>query len=522
MLKKAVVMVLMAVVVFAMSGFAGAANIPQDTLVYGVNTGIFISLDPGVCFEVFPSAVVKNIYAKLVRIEMEDGQFVVLPDLAEKWEMAEDGKTWTFYLRDAKFDNGDPVTAEDVVFSLTRVVTMEKSPAWLFTDVLGMTAESVTAIDEKTVQVVTNGAPPNVVLTNLGGSNGGIVNKEVALANEVDGDQGEAWLTDHSAGAGPYILKEWKRNMHVLLAANPNYWGEQPALKTIIIKDVPEAADQFLQLQKGDIEVAQNLTGEQANELEGIDGVRLVTTPGQSDEYVGMNAGWGPFQDVRVRQAVKYAIDYDAIIERVRAGLAINNQQFLPVGYFGYVENNPFKKDVEKAKALLAEAGYADGFEVELVTNTTDTRKNEAIIVQENLAQIGIKAEVTIMQSSQMYAKFREQGINMIVAGWGVDYPDAAALSDPFANHRVKQLAWRLGWLDDHAADLAEAANTELDEAKRAELYQELTNYWHENGPFAMLYQPLQFWGVSDMVKGAEEGFAGYAVHCDFTKFSKE
>jgi peptide/nickel transport system substrate-binding protein len=234
-----------------------------------------------------------------------------------------------------------------------------------------------------------------------------------------------------------------------------------------------------------------------------------------------MNAGWRPIQDARVRQAVKYAIDYDAIIERVRAGLAINNQQFLPVGYFGYVENNPFKKDVEKAKALLAEAGYADGFEVELITNTTDTRKNEAIIIQENLAQVGIKAEVTIMQSSQMYAKYREQGINMIVAGWGVDYPDAAALSDPFANHRVNQLAWRLAWLDDHAADLAEAANKELDEAKRAQLYDELTNYWHENGPFAMLYQPLTFWGVSDEVKGAEEGFAGYAVHCDFLKFSK-
>jgi peptide/nickel transport system substrate-binding protein len=89
---------------------------------------------------------------------------------------------------------------------------------------------------------------------------------------------------------------------------------------------------------------------------------------------------------------VKYAIDYDAIIEKVCAGFAINNQQFLPVGYFGYVEDNPFKLDLEKAKALMAEAGYADGFEVELVTNTTETRKNEAIIVQENLAKIGIKS----------------------------------------------------------------------------------------------------------------------------------
>lgn len=521
MCKKAWVVVVLVAVFFAFSGFVNAASIPKDTLVYGINTGIFITLDPGVCFEVFPSVVVKNVYARLVKIEIEDGNFVVVPDLAEKWEMAEDGKTWTFYLRDAKFDNGDPVTAEDVVFSLSRVVTLEKSPAWLFTDVLGLTAESFKAIDEKTVQIVTNGMPPNVVLTDLGSSHGGIINKEVALANEQDGDMGEAWLTDHSAGAGPYILKEWKRNMHVLLVANPNYWGDPPALKTIIVKDVPEAADQFLQLQKGDIDVAHDLTGEQANELKNIEGVRVVMTPGQANEYVGMNAGWGPFQDVRVRQAVKYAIDYDAIIERVRGGFAIRNQQFLPAGYFGYVENNPYEHDLDKAKALMAEAGYADGFEVELVTSSTDERKNEAIIVQENLAQIGIKADVNIMQSSQMYPRYRQQGINLIVAGWGVDYPDAAALSDPFANHRVNQLAWRLAWLDDHAADLAEAANKELDEEKRAQLYQELTDYWHENGPFAMLYQDLVYWGVRNELKGAEEAFAGYNVHDDFTKLSK-
>ncbi len=519
--KKLCIGIMLVAALMAFMGTAQAA-IPKDTLVYGFNTGIFITLDPGVCFEVFPSVVVKNVYAKLVGIEFKDDKFVVIPDLAESWEMAEDGKTWTFHLRDAKFDNGDPVMAEDVVWSLARVVTLAKSPAWLFTDVLGLTEESFTAVDEKTIQIVTNGAPSNVVLTNFGGSNGGILNKKVVLENEKDGDLGEAWLTDHSAGAGPYVVKEWKRNMRIILMANENYWGAQPAIKTVIVQDVPEAADQFLLLKKGEIDVAHDLTAEQARKLEAEAGdVHIVSTPVQTNEYLGMNAGWGPLKDVRVRQAIKYTVDYDAIIEKVRAGFAINNQQFLPVGYLGYVENNPYKQDLEKAKALLAEAGYADGFEVELVTNTTERRKGEAIIIQENLAQVGIKATVTIMQASQMYAKYRKQGINMIVAGWGVDYPDPAALSDPFTNHRMKQLAWRLAWEVDEAADLAEAANKELDEGKRTELYQELTNYWHENGPFAMLYQAVWFWGVGKELKGAEEAFAGYAVHCDFTKFSK-
>jgi peptide/nickel transport system substrate-binding protein len=289
----------------------------------------------------------------------------------------------------------------------------------------------------------------------------------------------------------------------------------------VIFKDVPEATDRLLRVKRGDIDIAFHLTAEQIKGLKDNPDIQVVTTPGQSNEYVGMNAGWGPFQDNRVRQAVKYAIDYDAIINKVKAGFAINNQQFLAIGYFGYQENNPYKQDLEKAKALLAEAGYADGFEVELVTNTREERRNEAVIVQENLAKLGIKAEVNVMPAAQMYAKFRKQGINMIVAGWGIDFPDADALANPFANHRVKQLAWRLKWLDDKAADMAEAAAKEMDEAKREKIYHDLTDYWLENGPFAMLYQPIDYWAVRKTVKNAQAAFGGYSVHLDFTKMSK-
>lgn len=519
--RKKTILVVFTVLILGIAG-TSEAKIPKDTLVIGANTGIFITMDPGVSFEVLPNAIVKNIYANLVKIRMENGKFVVVPDLAESWEQGTDGKTWTFHLRKGLvFANGDPLTAKDVVYSLKRVITLKKSPAWLFTDVLGLTEDSVSATDDFTVQVITNGAPANTVLTNIGNTLGGILNPKEVQKHEKDGDMGQAWLTDHSAGAGPYILKEWKRNISLVLVANPRYWQSPPPIKTLIIQDVPEAADQFLMLKRGDIDIAWNLTAEQGNELKNQKNARVVSTPGQALEYVGMNAGWGPFKDARVRQAVKYAIDYDAIIKKVRAGFAINNQQFLPAGYFGYVKDNPFKQNIEKAKALLAEAGYANGFEVELVTNTTETRKNEAIIVQENLAKVGIKASVTIMQASQMYAKYRQQGINLIVAGWGVDYPDAAALTDPFANYRVHQLAWRLAWLNDHAADLAQASNHETNEKKRFDTIRELIKYWQENGPFAMLYQRVEYWGVGNDTKGVEAAFEGYSVHVDLTQIHK-
>ena len=521
MLKKIYLWTILIVLFLSLTCITNAAT-PKDALVIGANTEIFITNDPGVSFEVLPNAIVQNIYAKLVSVVVKDKQFITIPGLAESWEVASDGKTWTFHLRKGLvFADGDPLKADSVVYSFQRVLKLQKSPCWLFSDVLGLTEESITAPDDYTVKIITNGAPSNVVLTMVGNTLSGVLNPRIVKEHEVDGDMGQAWLTDHSAGAGPYNLDVWDRKIKVVLKANENYWKGAPEIKTVILQDIPEPTDQLLLLKKGDIDIAWDLTAEQANSLKDSPDVSIVTTPGQSDEYVGMNAGWGPFKDVRVRQAVKYAIDYNAIIDKVMTGFAINNQQFLPVGYFGYVENNPYYQDIEKAKALMAEAGYADGFDVELVTNTTERRETEAVVVQENLAKIGIRATINLMQASQMYAKFREQGLQMIIAGWGVDYPDADALSNPFANHRVKQLAWRCAWIDDYAANLTEAAAKEINEDRRFQMYQDLTNYWHIYGPFAMMYQPIEFWGVRNEVKNYDKAAEGYSVHYDLTEVFK-
>jgi len=332
-----------------------------------------------------------------------------------------------------------------------------------------------------------------------------------------------AWLTDHSAGAGPYVLKEWKRKTQIALTVNKNYYGDTPAIKTILLRDMPEASDRYLSLKKGDVDVAYQITVEEAAGLRDNkdESVQLFTTPGQTLEYVAMNASWGPFKDARVRQAVKYAIDYDAIINKVREGFAIKNQQFLAIGYFGYKESNPFTRDVAKAKKLLADAGYPNGFEVEIVTNESEIRRAEAVVVQSNLADIGIKSNIIIMQAAQMYDKYRNQGLQMIVAGWGIDYPDADALAKPFADYTVKQLAWRNAWLDDKAASMASAAGKEINEKKRAQIYYDLVKYWQDNGPFAMMYQPIEFWGIGNDIKGFDKAFDGYNVHCDFTLISK-
>lgn len=237
---------LMVLLVGAFTSVAGA-KIPKDVLVIGVSHGNFKSMDPGVCYEVPTSAFVMNFYARLVFVNSEDGKFVVEPDLAEKWEVADDGKTWTFTLKKGlKFANGDPLTAADVVYSYKRAVRIKQSPSWQFTDVLGFTEDSFKALDDRTVQLVTNGAPPNEVLTIIGTGIGCIVNPKQVQAHEKDGDSGMAWLSENSAGAGPYVLKEWKRNARLVLEANKNHWNGAPRIKTVVIQDVPEASDQYL------------------------------------------------------------------------------------------------------------------------------------------------------------------------------------------------------------------------------------------------------------------------------------
>jgi len=291
-------------------GIVGFSAIPKNTLVIGANTGIFITLDPAVCYEVMPSVVVMNLYDGLFKLQEINGTIKAVPEIAKSYTISKDGKTWTFHLRHGlKFSNGDPLTADAVVYSYKRVLKLDKSPVWLY-ESLGLTAdnmnETIKKIDDYTVQIVTNKPfAPNVVMSILAQSWGGIVDPKVVEAHDVNGDMGSTWLTDHSAGSGPYVLEMWKRNSMIALSANENYFKGAPRIKRIMIRDIPESTNQLLSLKKGDIDVAWNLTPDQTNSLKSSKGVSVVTVPSQSDEYVGMNAGWGPFKNPKVRLAVK-------------------------------------------------------------------------------------------------------------------------------------------------------------------------------------------------------------------------
>ncbi len=499
----------------------------NDILIVGMQSGDAVSLDPAKAYEFASSGTVKQLYDNLVDFNVGD-YTEPIPELAESWEVGEDGKTWTFHIRKGvKFASGNPVNADAVVFSLRRVVKLEDTPSWVLTQ-WGITEDSITKIDDYTVQVVLDQKyAPGMFLSCLAFAVGGIVDPPVAMEHEKDGDMGKAWLNDHSAGSGAFILEKWNRNESIILKANENYWKGTPPFTRVIIREVAEPTNQMIMLEKGDIDIAWDLLPDQINKLKDNPDIETSETPTLYTRYVGMNVGYEPLGKSEVRDAIRYAIDYDGIVNDIMQGAAIKAQTFIPKGMFGYNPALPYTLDPEKAKKLLTDAGYPDGFDVELVCAPEPPYPDMAVKIQNDLAKIGINVKVTQMVSAQLYEKYRAQKLQMVLARWGSDYWDPDANAKPFAHSnsvgkdaKIKQLAWRNMYVNLETSKLVEEAAQELDQEKRAELYKKITDIILDDGPFAVIYFDLKPYAVRSNVKNfiAPPSFSDY----DFTTMSKE
>src|SRR5512142_923177 len=230
---------------------ASAAN----TLTIDSNIDDLITLDPAVVYEYSGILTVHNVYQTLVTFVGSDLQ-TIKPALADSWETKDAGDHWelTFHLHPGnKFASGNPITADDVVYSFNRVIAINGSPAFLFTDDAGLTADSVKAVDPMTVQInLPKTASPAAFLAILTNTVASVVDSKVVQTHEASGDHGSGWLLDHSAGSGAYVVDHWTKDAEVLLTANPNFNGSKPSFQSVLLRHVPESANQLTELQKGD------------------------------------------------------------------------------------------------------------------------------------------------------------------------------------------------------------------------------------------------------------------------------
>ncbi|HEX4261425.1 MAG TPA: ABC transporter substrate-binding protein, partial [Acetobacteraceae bacterium] len=336
------------------------AATPKQVIVMAKQIDDIISFDPAEAYEFTDNEVDGNCYRKLVAPDLAKGTGIV-GDLAEKWEVSADGRTFTFHMRgDATFASGKKVTAEDAAFSLQRVVLLDKTPGFIVTQ-FGFSKDNVgkliQATDPKTLVVTLPSAQATTfVLYCLSANVGSIVDRATAMAHQSGGDMGNGWLKTHTAGAGAYQLTSWAASDHVIADANPHS-GIKVGARRVVIRHVKDPAAQFLLLQRGDADIARDLQADQLKTIRGNPAYHLATAKQGTSMYIAMNQATPQLAKPQVRQAIKWAIDYDAIATNITPDTWTVGQSFLPEGLPGALTERPFKKDTAKAKQLLADAG---------------------------------------------------------------------------------------------------------------------------------------------------------------------
>ena len=507
-------------------GAASAQNARQTTLVYGGDWSDLLTMDPAVSYEFTGGLVTDNLYETLVKFEGTDLS-KLRPGLATSWKVVNAGNDWkvTFKLRAGqKFSTGNSITSKDVVFSFDRAISLKSSSSFLFTRVANMKVGSTKAVDPLTVEVtIPKTASPAAFLNLLTFNIGGIVDSVEVQKHVANNDFGTAWLKLNSAGSGSFVLNRWDQGQQVVLDANPNSRAKSK-LSRIILREIKEANAQKIALESGEIDLAENLTPDMIKAKQTDNKYNLYKADSLVIQYLGMNSGEGqPFADARVRQAVRWALDYDGIVNGLGGGLAKQIQTIVPFGLFGANSALPYKTNVEKAKELLKAAGKPNGFEVEFLINNGSCEANIpcpdlAAKIQSDLAKVGIKANIKQLVEAEQLKTYRAQNAQLILQSWGSDFPDPDGNATPMTDFGAKSLAWRNKWQNDGGAKLTQQAALETNPQKRAALYKQLTELHLNEGWGAMMFQPIRTITLSTNVKGYVRNAQGQVR---FEKISK-
>ena len=507
-------------------GSLARAATPASTLVIAKQIDdIATGFDPAEVFEITNAEVNGNIYRTLVTADPSDPTKLI-GDLAQSWTTSPDGRSMTFHLKQGVlFESGNPLSAKDVAFSLQRVVKLNKAVAFYLTQ-FGWTPANVESMVAATdAHTVTLSFPSTqavgIVLACLADTCGGVVEQGVAMAKQVNGDLGNAWLRTHSAGSGAYSLAEWRASERIVLNANPHS-AIRANVPRIVIRHVADGSTQQMLAKKGDVDIARNLGSDQLKALQDAKDVSIVHSNAFVQMYIGMNMDVPEFRNAQVRQAIKYAIDYDAIARNITPNAWYVSQSFLPQGMAGSVKGPVFTHDPDKAKALLEKAGLK-GMTVTLDHYASWPYLDIAQAIQANLGALGIKVNLQAGEMSQVASRVRARQHQMtlgLVASSYLDPSENAAQFcvnlDDSANSQVKTFAWRQHYFDRDLSTAVERAAREQDTAKRLQLYAALQKRWFEDSPFVMLLQQLD----STVVRSGVQGFVAAPLP-NFTSYAK-
>lgn len=456
----------------------------KDTLVYALNTDVQ-SLDPQIQNDTTSEQVVKMLYNTLLKFE-DDG--TVVGDLAESWSVSEDKLTWTFNLKQGvKFHNGKELTSADVKATFDRALNAEAG-GLRTTEIIKMFT-AVEAPDPYTVTITTDGpyGPMESLMCNmsLGIMDADYIEKYgLDLGTSVEGEN----------GTGPFKVVSWERDQEIVVERFDDYFGTPAKLQTVVYTIIPEAASRVIALETGEVDVIDKPTDEDLARLEAdTENFTVLRKPTISQRLFRFGCNDPIISNTKVRQAIVYAIDRQAIIDALFTGSAYPSTAPLAPVTFGYSDLGEIEQDLELAKSLLAEAGYPDGFDTKIVTTERYQNGIElAEIISQQLAEIGINAEIEVWEWSALSASWNgitadEFDQPIFIMGAGPSMRDAdGGLRGLYTTSETGLNDRNYGFYSNAEVDaLIEQGMQETDQQKRVEIYKEAMEILYREDPVA-------------------------------------
>ena len=472
----------------------GTAGGYKNTLTWAQGADV-TSLDPHQGKETPAVQVNTQIFDTLVTVDPETNE--VVPQIAESWEQTDD-QTYVFKIREGiKFHDGSDLTAEDVKFSLDRA---RNSAAVSY---IVNFIEEVTVDDDHTVTVKTT-APYAPTLRNLAIPFAAIVPKAVVEADE------NAFI-QNPVGSGPYKFVEWNHGDHVTLKAFDDYYAGKPETENLIMKVIPETSQRTIALETGEVDLAYDLAVNDIPKVNSDDKLTVYEIPSLTCWYVSMNMNKKPFDNPKVREAMSMAIDRQTIIDTINAGSGQTADAIIAPAVFGYYSTGVKEYNPTKAKELLAEAGYPNGFYTTLWVNDNQSRIEMCQAMQAMLLEVGVQCNLEVLEFGSFISRTTAGDHDLAYFGWTTSSGDADYSYYSLEHSTQQGAAGNRSFLADPDVDkLIEEARSNTNEEERKELYKELAIKLDEiNNNIPVYYSSINV-GANKKVEGFVMDANGY------------
>ncbi len=464
-----------------------------------------------------------NVFDRLFETRTVEGTARVVESLCTGYSVSEDGLTYDFVLREGVvFSNGSALTASDVKYTFERLLKVNADNTDIPMEVAG--ADEVAAgsadalsgfrVSDDTHFSVTLKAPNAGFTAELSSPAMSVVDAETMAQVKAFGTEPK-----DTVGTGPYTVTEWVSNDHYTLEYNPLYWGEEPSVKRVIVSVIPDPGTQSLMFQNGELDIL---------DLQSLDSAiveslyktqypdRIVSVPKVGLTYMTFNQNNQYLSDVRVRRAIGMAVDIEALIEGIYYGNAVRENGIIPTGVWAHnADLAPVAYDPEGARALLKEAGYADGeirFEMAMDNTSSSSVQLVYFFISQSLEEVGITAEVRSYDHASWLDKRNAGEMDSFIARWGMDYNDPANIMYTFFGNAANTRIRSLNYPDGDVMERVSAVRAIVDDTAREKEYRALEEKLiGEDAAWLPLYEDLHLYCLGDRVSSFTPHWAGFS-----------